>query len=244
MDYVYCQGAGTGVVQQTGCATRGIIQNQLIPGQERKYSVTRENLVVEQIKTVERAQMLALVYALGLAHGTIKRDCPKVFQLQKGTIFSESPKVVQTIKHHIKYAPDSLGDVTSTNDRSIIKRVIAGVHRLSRRGLEVAIAISSEKAKAGKKARKMARQRGRKACRSRHRLRLAHTNLVEEQEEATGDQGTFELVTRAKYSIVLQASITPSLSKPKLRPELNNMYTTRYDETKMAQSRRLSPIIL
>lgn len=69
---------------------------------------------------------------------------------------------------------------------------------LSRRGLEVAIAISSKKDKAGKKARTMARQRGRKACRSRRRLRLAHTNLVEEQEEATKDQGTFELVIRAK----------------------------------------------
>ena len=44
----------------------------------------------------------------------------------------------------------------------------------------------------------MARQRGRKACRSRRQLRLAHNNLVEEQEEAAGDQGTFELVIRAK----------------------------------------------
>ena len=61
VDYVYCQGAGIGVVQQTECATTGIIKNQLIPGQERKYGITRENFVVENIKTVERAQMLALV---------------------------------------------------------------------------------------------------------------------------------------------------------------------------------------
>ncbi len=144
--------------------------------------------------------MLALVHALGLAHGTIKRDCPKAVQLQKVTVFSDSPKVVQTINHHIKYAPDSLRDVASTSDRSIIKRVIAGVRRLSRGGLEVAIAVSDGKDKAGGKARTIARQKGRKACRSRRRRWLAHDDSVEEQEEAVGDQGTFELVIRAKES--------------------------------------------
>jgi ribonuclease HI len=200
VDYVYRQGAGIGVVQRAECATTGIIKNQLIPGQKRKYGITRENLVVENIKTAGRAQMFALVHALGLAHGTIKRGCPKAVQLQKVTVFSDSPKVVQTINHHIKYAPDSLRDAASTNDRSIIKRVIAGVRRLSRRGLEVAIAVPSGKDKAGGKARTMARQRGRKAYRSRRRLRLAHDNSVEEQEEAAGDQGTFELIIRAKES--------------------------------------------
>ncbi len=63
---------------------------------------------------------------------------------------------------------------------------------------EVTIAVSSGKDKAGEKARTMARQRGRKACRSRRRPRLAHDNSVEGQEEAAGDQETFELVIRAE----------------------------------------------
>ncbi len=157
VDYMYRRGAGMGVVQRAECATTGIIKNQLVQGQERKYGITRENLVVENVKTARRAQMLALVHALGLAHGTIKRGCPKAVQLQKVTVFSDSPKVVQTIKHHIKYAPDSLRDVGSTKDRSIIKRIVAGASRLSRRGLEVAIAVSSGKDKAGEKAWTMAR---------------------------------------------------------------------------------------
>jgi len=94
VDYVYHQGAGIGVVQRAECAMTGIIKNQLIPGQERKYDITRENLVVENIKTAGRAQMLALVHALGLARGTIKRGCPNAVQLQKVTVFSDSPKVV------------------------------------------------------------------------------------------------------------------------------------------------------
>lgn len=198
VDYLYRQGAGIGVVQQAECATTGVIKNQLIPGQERKYGITRENLVVQNIKTAGRAQMLALVHALGLAHGTIKRGCPKAVQIKKVTVFSDSPKVVHTINQHIKYAPDRLRDVASTNDRSMIKRVIARVRRLSRRGLEVAIAVSSGKDKAGEKVRTMARQRGRKSCGSRRRLLLAHGNSVEEQEEAAENQGTFELVIRAK----------------------------------------------
>ena len=42
MDYLYRQGAGIGVVLRAECATTGIIKNQLIPGQDRKYGITRE----------------------------------------------------------------------------------------------------------------------------------------------------------------------------------------------------------
>ena len=97
VDYLYRQGAGMGIVQRAECATTGIINNHLIPGQERKYDIARENLVVENFKTAGRAQMLALVHALGLAHGTIKRGCPNAVQPQRVTVFSDSLKVVQTI---------------------------------------------------------------------------------------------------------------------------------------------------
>ena len=198
VDYLYGQGAGIGIVQRAECATTGITKNHLLPSEERKYGVTRGKLGVENIKTAGRAQMLALLHALCLARATVKRGYPKTTQLQKVTVFSDSPKIVQSINHHAKYAPDSLQDVKSTNDRSLIQKVIAGIRRLSRRGLEVAISVSSDKDNAAKRARTMARQRGRKACKSRRRLRPTGNESVEEQEEAVGDQGTFELVIRAK----------------------------------------------
>lgn len=204
VDYLYGQGAGIGVVQRAECATTGIIRNQIIPNQERRYGITREKLGVENVKTAERAQMLALVHALGLAlglaYGTIKQGRSRAFQPQKVTVFSASVKAVQTINHHIKQASNSLRDVASTNDRSIIKRVIARVQRLSRCGLEVVISISDGKGKAAEKARTLARQRGRKACKSRRRLRLAHVHSIGERADAAGDQETFELVIRAKES--------------------------------------------
>lgn len=162
---------------------------------------TRENLVVENVKTAERAQMLGLVHALGLAHGTIKQGFSKAMHPQKVTVFSTSIKTVQTINHHIKHDSNSLQDVVSTNDRSLIKRVIAGVHRLSRCGLEVVLTISNGKDKAAQKARTLARQRGRKAWKSRRRPRLAHDYSIEERAEAAGDQETFELAIRAKESL-------------------------------------------
>jgi len=108
VDYLYRQGAGIGVVQSAECATTGIIKNQLILSQERQYGITRENLTVENVKTAGRAQMLALVHALGLAHGMIKRGCPNAAQVQQVTVFSDSLKAVQTINYHIKHAPESL----------------------------------------------------------------------------------------------------------------------------------------
>ena len=144
--------------------------------------------------------MLAVVYALGLARGTIKRGCSKAAQIRQVTVFSDLLKAVQTINYHIKHAPESLQNVASTNDSSMIKRVITRVRELSRLGLEVAVATSSGKDKAEGKARTIARQNGRKACKSRRWLQLAHDHVVEEQEEAVGDEETYELAVRPKDS--------------------------------------------
>lgn len=177
VDYVYGQGAGLGIVQRAECATSGIIKSHLIPSQERSYGLTREKLTLENAKTVERAQMLVLVHALGLAYGSCKR-CPlKSICFQKVVIFLDSPRVVEKINHRINQASDSFQDITSTNDRSMLMRVINGVQRLSRNGLEVTITVPSKKENSGERARTIARQKGRKACKSRRRLRLLQNNI-------------------------------------------------------------------
>ncbi|KAF2180748.1 hypothetical protein K469DRAFT_591561 [Zopfia rhizophila CBS 207.26] len=131
VDYVYAQGVGIGLVQRAECATTGIIKNNIIQTKERKYSIKRENFAVENVKTPKRALMLALLHALGLACGTIKGCCPKTVQLQKVTILSSSPTIVQI---------------------------------------------------RGGTARTIARQRGRKACRSRRQLRLVQDDTSTEAQ--------------------------------------------------------------
>ncbi|KAL9078421.1 MAG: hypothetical protein Q9157_002649 [Trypethelium eluteriae] len=126
VDYVYCQGAGVGIVQRAECAVTGIDKKQVIPDQEHKYGFSREKLVVENIKTPARAHMLALVHALGLANGTIKRHSSQATKVQKVAVYSDSFKIVESINHHIKHAPTSLAEVKSTNDRLMIKRVGMG----------------------------------------------------------------------------------------------------------------------
>jgi len=126
--------------------------------------------------------MLALLHALGLARGTIKRRCSKTVQLQKVTILSSSSTIIQIVNHHINHAAKSLEDVASTNDHSMIKRVIAGVRKLSHYDLEVSIAVFGKEDETGKMARTMARQRGSKACRSRRRLRLASDDISTEAQ--------------------------------------------------------------
>ncbi|KAL9043251.1 MAG: hypothetical protein Q9214_003556 [Letrouitia sp. 1 TL-2023] len=173
VDHLHQQGVGIGVVQHAECATTGVNQNHLVPAQDRKYGIPAERFMVDNVKTTTRAQMLALLHALGLARVTIKRGSPRCVRFQSVVVFSESSKVVQLVNHHIEHGPDSLQDVTSTNDRKMIKSVLAAVQRLSRHGLHVSIRVSSRGDRTGEKARKFARQKGRKACKSRHQLWLA-----------------------------------------------------------------------
>jgi predicted MarR family transcription regulator len=208
VDYVYAQGVGISLVQRAECATTGIIKNDIIQTEERKYSIKRENFTVENIKTPNRALMLALLHALGLARGTIKRHCSKTVQLQEVTIHSSSPAIIQIVNHHIKHAPKSLEDVASTNDRSMIKRVVAGVRKLSHYGLKVSIAVFGTEDETGKTARTMARQRGRKACRSRRQLRLASDDTSTEAQHTVGDEAALEGTLEPPYPMITPSTDT------------------------------------
>ena len=191
-----------GIVQQAKCAATGNIEKQSIPDQERKYGFNREKLVAHNIKTSARAHMLALGRALSLAHRTIKRHSSKATQVQKLVVYSDSPKVVEIINHHIKHAPASLANATSANDRSLIKRVITRARKLSRQGFEVSIADSKWEGKEWERARIMACLEGRQACRSPTPVRMAHTHRpAEEQQEIGGEripERTFELAIRPR----------------------------------------------
>jgi hypothetical protein len=94
VDYVYGQGAGIGILERAECTATGAIKSHLIPVQERIYGITRERLTVENAKMVERVQMLALVHALGLAYGTVKRCHLKSICLRKVMIYLDSPRVI------------------------------------------------------------------------------------------------------------------------------------------------------
>ena len=192
VDYLHRSGVGIGLVQQAQCATTGVTQNHLVPARDRKYGITRQNFGVNNVKTGTRAQMLALLHALGLARSTIKSGPRKDVCFQSIVVFSDSSNAVQLINEHIELGPDSLRYVKSANDRKMIKRVLSAVQKLSRRGLHTSIRVTSTASIAGGEAQKLARQKGRKACKSRRRLWLAQNISLSEDVEIGGDSGAFE----------------------------------------------------
>lgn len=176
-------GIGIGIVQR---APTGAARNNTIPMEERKYSVKRSQFSAENVKTRKRAYMFAILHAMGLARGTVRRRCTPTLQIQKVTVLCDSSTVVDLIDFHRNHGPESLESVTSTNDRSMIKRVLKGIRELSRRGVDVVIAEDGPESRSKEtlKVKTMARQKGRKACRSR---RLAQQNASIETE-TTGNQ--------------------------------------------------------
>lgn len=145
----------------------------LLPIEERRYGITRANFPAENVKTRERAELLALLHALGLASSTIKKRCPPAVQLRTIQISCEDPSVIYTVEHHLRYSPASFEDEVSGNDRAMIKRVVQAIHKLERRSFEVSLTIANMEDGAQKKAGLAARQHGKFACQQRRRLQHA-----------------------------------------------------------------------
>ena len=163
VDFVRAQGVGIGLVQ---CAT------PTGRSEERKYGFKRSQLACENVKTPERANMLALLHALGLARTTIKRLGVHVQTL---TVFCSSSNVCDIINHYLECSLIELEHVVSTNDRAMIRRVVVSVRELERRGVEVRIvhSVSFQVSEEAARVRTLARQNGSKACRSRRRARVS-----------------------------------------------------------------------
>ena len=178
VDHVKGQGVGIGVLQQVRCATTGVLMPDVLPTEERRYRIRRAYFPIENVKTRERAEMLALLHALGLASSTIKKRCPPAIKLQHITLFCEHPSVIYTVKHHLEYCPESLEDEVSGNDRAMIKRVVQAIKKLQTRGFAVSLMIAKMEDEAQKKVGLASRQRGRVACRDRRRNQRARERAM------------------------------------------------------------------
>jgi hypothetical protein len=162
VDFVRAQGVGIGIVQHATPST-GIV--------ERKVGITRDHFTRENVKTPRRAHMLAILHALGLARGTVKRHG---IQVQKVTVFCNEATACRQITWYISHGVKALEeDVASANDRAMIKRVVVAVRELTKRGIDISVALAEaeNENKEAAKAKRLARQKGRKACQSRRRVR-------------------------------------------------------------------------
>lgn len=178
VDHVKAQGVGIAVVQTAQSAQTGTNSNGRIPPKELKYGWDYKDLVHHNARTAQRAQMLALVYGLGSALGTVERNQREEFimnmsevdgnlPVRKMEVLCESEAVVGIVNHHLENEPESFGEVLCKEDLSVIKRIVSKARKLKRRDVEVVVAVSDKEDKAAIKASRMATQRGHQACKSR-----------------------------------------------------------------------------
>ncbi|KAK3621896.1 hypothetical protein LTR56_013414 [Elasticomyces elasticus] len=173
VDYVHAQGPGIGIVQQLIRESARTPTRSIIKVKKQKYGIRPQYFMAENVKTFKRAHMLGLLHTLGLACSTTTDPKSGLSHVGSVRVIFASPAAAATvrlIKHHIENAPESLEDVVSTNDQMMIKRVVAAVRKLAKHVPAVSIDVAASKDLAAAKAATMAKQKGRKACRSRARL--------------------------------------------------------------------------
>ena len=210
VDYIAGRGVGIGVVQQAECLSKGTIRNNRIPSQEQKHSYSRRGLMVNNIKTKARAYMLAMIHALGLADRTIKRY-PKAPQPRKVTILSDLPDTVKMVNHYISHYKH-LRNVASTKDRSLLKKIITRVRKLSHSSITVAIVASDRRDKAGRRARTLAKQRGRKSLKSRRGSQFVNSSPEAEEADYLSEAEEADYLSEAEKTEEAKEGI--ELTKP------------------------------
>jgi hypothetical protein len=127
VDFGHKQGIGIGIIQR---AATGAAPTSTLPIKEWKHGIERGQFRAKNVKTRERAHMFALILAMGLARSTLKRQCTTIpLKVQSVTVHCSLPAVVERIKYHRAHRPKTLETVVTTEDRSMIKRVLASVKR-------------------------------------------------------------------------------------------------------------------
>jgi hypothetical protein len=153
---------------------------------KRKLRLTGEHFGANNVSTAARAQMLALVHAMALAHQTIFSDSQRTRRFQRVVLLCTSTNVCSLVNKYKKKVRGGLGNIRHTADREMVGRVIAYMRRLSFRGLSVSLRHAvGQDTDAAKTARRLARQRGRISCRGRAKNQLGQKRLVDDLSRLT-----------------------------------------------------------
>ncbi|KAH7391031.1 hypothetical protein DE146DRAFT_767260 [Phaeosphaeria sp. MPI-PUGE-AT-0046c] len=167
VDFGHKEGIAIGIIQSA--ATDTTRSNTLLR-EEHKHGIECGQVGAKNVKTRERAHMFALVLAMGLARSTLKRqyDTARI-KVQSITVLCSLPAVVEVIKYHRARSTKSLESVVCTEDRSMLRRVLAGVS-------VVGYGAEGNTVDAAR-VEMIARHRKKKACRRRrHERRIMSTN--------------------------------------------------------------------
>lgn len=183
------KGIGIGIIQS---AATDATQSNTLLREEHKHGIERGQVGAQNVQTRERAHMFALVLATGLARSTLKRQYAAArIKVQSVTVLCSLPAVVEVIKQHRACGTTkSLESVVSTEDRSMLRRVLAGVRRLSRCDVQVSVVGYGAEGDTVDAARvdTIARHRKKVCRRRRHerRIMLINTETAGDEREDGG----------------------------------------------------------
>jgi ribonuclease HI len=183
VSYIGSEGVGFGLIQRGASSIPGVrfTRDYVIPTQERRSSIKRENITTDTVGAAERARLLALLHALRVAGRTVKANQGNM-QLENVTVFSDSESTVSLINRYISKSPQNLEDVKNLNDRRTIKKVVRAFRELEKCGVEVDISLPVLDTPVARRAdvmiKTMAKQKGRQSCRDRRKMRLVQEKIA------------------------------------------------------------------
>lgn len=209
IDLVHRQGLGIGVVQRTEGAATGAVRNDALPVRQRRYSLQRSGLKKNKVKTNASANMFAILHALRLARWTVNHmpERSDRLHIKKVIVFSGCKRVVEGVNCHAQGDLKSVLKIASTNERSIMKKIFKTIEMISCEGLQTSVLALYEDNQEYQKAKKLARQRGRKACEGRRGSALGYSASGKPFEK-TSNQNNLELVLRTKDPSSSSTAIT------------------------------------
>lgn len=141
--YNQCQGLGVGLVQRVACAKTGRTKSDVLETQKRGLKFGREQFAASKRNPHTRADVVALLQALHLAHDTVKKRWPQTVAPTTIVILLGRPckEIMDTITHHIEHGPESYKSLQYPY-RSTVKRIIKRIHQIRNTGFKVSVTMS------------------------------------------------------------------------------------------------------
>jgi hypothetical protein len=142
--YGQCQGLGVGLVQRVACAKTGKTRNDVLESQTQGVKVGCEEFAASRKNPHRRADILALLKALHLAHATVKKRWPQTASPTTVLILLGRPckEIMDIITHHIEHGPESYKFLQDPH-RSTVKRIIKRIYQIRNAGFKVSVQMSN-----------------------------------------------------------------------------------------------------
>lgn len=141
--YDQCHGLGVGFVQRIACAKTGRTKSDILATQKQGVKVVLEEFAASRRNPHRRADMVALLKALHLAHATVKKHWSQTSAPTTGLILLGRPyqEIMDIITHHIEHGTESYKSLQHPY-RSTVKQIIKRIHQIRGAGFKVSVQVS------------------------------------------------------------------------------------------------------